>query len=345
MKRIVALLLALICLLPAAAVGERIERRLFPDLSSAPWCEGIIFDMLMEEPDDFPSSVPMFETEVAELDENHLRSLLGTCGMPKPDGERWYNGPDRINRRSYVFSEMNHGRYQRYSNPWGIRSALAPGEHEAALSVCRSFLAQAGIISIEEPYYRVQRGSAPRTSTFDGAGTTLADIDLYPQEGSERYTGIGFRYMLGGLPVAVELLDEPGRQPVEESRAPVYGSMTISDEGLITQFELWNMPSVTRELEPYSGPPCSWKEAVEAVLNSLVNHTGPGGEWHWLDGYQQLRIVAAEPNLALTPQGVTFPVWAVVYEYIGQFPSAQDGSRVYSSGVWYVDARSGGVIR
>ena len=344
MKRSVALLLTLICLLPAVAGAERIEGVLSPDLSNAPWCEGIVFDMFMQEPEDFPSPVPMFETEMAALDEERLRSLLETYGMPMPDGERWYNGADRLNRRNYVFSEMNHGRYQLYSNPWGIRSTVDAEEHETALSICRQFLAQAGIGNIEEPYYRIQRGNTARTSTLDGAGIELADINLYPKEGDERYTGIGFRYRLGGLPVAVELLDEPGQQHTEESLAPVYGSMTVSDEGLITQFELWNMPAVVKEFPSYSGPLCTWEEAVDAVLNKLVNHTYPGGERHWLDGYQHLRIVAVEPNLALTPQGTTFPVWAVVYEYIGPFSSAQDGSGVYNSGVQYVDARTGKMI-
>lgn len=344
MKRIVALLLVLICLLPAVAMAERIEIVLSPDLSHAPWCEGIVFDMSMQEPDDFPSPVPMFETKMAEPDEAHLRDLLETYGMTRPDGERWYNGADRLNRRNYVFSEMNHGRYQLYSNPWGIRSRIDNKEHATALCICKNFLSEAGIGQIEKPYYRVQRGNAPRTSTFDSAGTAIADLNLYPADGNERYVGIGFRYMLGGLPVAVELLDEPGRQHTEESLAPVYGSMTVSDEGFITQFELWNMPSVVKELSPYSGPLCTWEKAVETVLNKLVNHTFPGGERHWLDGYQHLRIVAVEPNLALTPQGTTFPVWAVVYEYIGQFSSAQDDSRVYNSGVQYVDARTGEMI-
>ena len=344
MKRIVAFLLVLICLLPAVAMAERIERILSPDLGYAPWCEGIVFDMVMEEPDDFPSPVPMFETKVAELDESHLRSLLETYGMPRPDGERWYNGPDRLNQRSYVFSEMNHGRYQLYNNPWGIRSQIDTKVHTTALDVCKNFLSEASITDIEEPYYRVQRGNAPRTSTFDSAGTAIADLNLYPAAGNERYTGIGFRYMLGGLPVAVELLDEPGQPQTEESLAPVYGSMTVSDEGFITQFELWNMPAVVKELPPYSGPLCTWEKAVDTVLSKLVKHTYPGGEGHWLDGYQHLRIVAVEPNLALTPQGTTFPVWAVVYEYIGQFPSAQEGGRVYNSGVQYVDARTGEMI-
>lgn len=342
MKRIAALLLVLICLFPPVAMAEKIERILSPDLSNAPWCTGVIFDMFMEEPDDFPSPVPMFQTEIAELDEAHLRSLLETYGMPMPDGERWYNGADRLNRRNYVFSEMNHGRYQLYSNPWGIRSRVDNKEHATALCICKNFLSEADIGQIEEPYYRVQRGNTSRTSTFDGAGTMLTDINLYPKEGNEqRYTGISFRYMLGGMPVAVELLDEPSQQHTEDSFAPAYGSMTVSDEGLITQFDLWNMTAVVKELPPYSGPLCTWKKAVDTVLSKLVNHTYPGGESHWLDGYQHLRIVAVEPNLALTPQGTTFPVWAVVYEYIGQFPSAQDGGRVYNSGVQYVDARTG----
>lgn len=344
MKRIIALLLALVCLLPTVAMAERIERVLSPDLSNAPWCEGIVFDIVMEEPDDFPSPVPVFETAIAELDESHLRSLLKTYGMPRLAGERWYNGPDRINRRSYVFSEMNHGRYQLYSNPWGIRSQIDTKVHATAFNICKNFLSEASIGQIEEPYYRVQLGNTSRTSTFDGAGTTLADINLYPKEGNERYIGIGFRYMLGGLPVAVELLDEPSQQHTEESFAPVYGSMTISDEGFITQFELWNMPAVVKELPPYSGLLCTWEKAIDTVLSKLVNHTYPGGEGHWLDGYQHLRLVAVEPNLALTPQGTTFPVWAIVYEYIAQFPSAQDGGRVYNSGVQYVDARTGEMI-
>lgn len=344
MKRLVVLLLALVCLMPSVAMAERIERILSPDLGYAPWCEGIVFDISMQEPDDFPSPVPMFETKTAVLDEDHLRDLLETYGMPRPDGERWYNGADRLNRRNYVFSEMNHGRYQLYSNPWGIRSTVDVKEQETALSICRQFLANAGIANIEEPYYRVQSGNVARTSTFDGAGIELADINLYPADGNECYTGIGFRYMLGGMPVAVELLDEPGQQHTEDSLAPAYGSMTVNDEGLITQFELWNMPAVVKELPSYSGPLCTWEKAVDTVLSKLINHTYPGGEGHWLDGYQHLRIVAAKPNLALTPQGTTFPVWAVVYEYIGQFSSAQDDSRVYNSGVQYVDARTGEMI-
>lgn len=344
MKRITALLLVLTCMFPAFASAETIERILTPDVSNAPWCEGIIFDMIMETPKSFPASIPMFETEVAVLDENHMRSLLTDHGMPTPDNERWYNGSDKLNRRSYVFCEMNHGRYQLYSNPWGIRSVIDTEEHNAALSICREFLAEAGIDQIEEPYYRVQRGNTPRTSTFDSTKMTLSDLNLYPADGNERYTGVGFRYELGGLPIAVELLDEPGQRQSDESLAPVCGSMTISDEGLITQFELINMPSVTKTLEPYAGPICAWEDAVETVLNRLINHTYSGGEKHWLDGYQHVRIVAVEPNLALTPQGKTFPVWAVVYEYIEQLSSLQDGGCVYNSGVQYVDVRTGEMI-
>ena len=343
MKRIFALLLML-CLFPACAGAETIERMISPDLTNAPWCEGIVFDMLMEEPKAFPSNVPMFEVGVAELDEAYLRGLLETYGMPKPEGERWHNGSDPLNGRSYVFSEINHGRYQLYSYPWGIRTQINEKENEAALAMCRRFLTEADIAQVEEPYYRAQRGNTPRSSTFDGAGTAIADLNLYPAEENEHYTGIGFRFLLGGLPVAVELLDETGQQRTDKSLAPVYGSMTISDDGFITQFDLWNMPAVVKELEPYSGPLCTWETAVDAVLDRIIHHTYPGNEKHWLDGFQHLRIVAVEPNMALTPQGNTFPVWAVVFEYKAHFSAAQDGDPVYNSWVQYVDARTGEMI-
>lgn len=341
MKKVLICLLVLVCLLPALAAAEPIERTLTPDLADAPWCEGIVFDMRMEPPQGFPSAIPMFRTQTAELDEAAIRSLLEVYGMSKPQGERWYNGADRINQYNYVFSEMNHGRYQLYRYPWGIRSAVDEKEHEAALSVCRRFLKAAGIDDVEEPYYRVQRGNAPRVSTFEGAGTELGDINLYPKDGAEQYTGIGFRYTLGGLPVAVEVLDPPDQPSTEDSLAPVYGSMTVSDEGVITQFALERMPTILKTLEPYTGTVCTWEEAVETVLHKLIHHTASDGETHWLDGYTHVCVIGAEPNLALDPYGNTFPVWAVEIEYICKSPSARNGEPVYNSWTLYVDARSG----
>ena len=87
---------------------------------------------------------------------------------------------------------------------------------------------------------------------------------------------------------------------------------------------------------------CSWKDAVWAVLDKMINHTqilrGESEESHWLEDHERLRIVHVEPSLAISPGGTTFPVWAVVYE---EQYRLKDGTPYYNSGVQYVDARTG----
>ena len=48
MKRVFAFLLLL--LIPTFAHAERIEQILLPDISEAPWCKGIVFELSLDEP-------------------------------------------------------------------------------------------------------------------------------------------------------------------------------------------------------------------------------------------------------------------------------------------------------
>lgn len=349
MKKAVIMLLLLICFLPAWAAAEQIEQVLSPDISGAPWCEGIVFDMVMEEPEAFPSPIPCYQTEYAEVNVKQIRALMEQYGLPKPDGETWYNGKDEINKRNYVFAEMNNGRYQLYSYPWGMRMEIAghPQEEKlrAAMEVCRRFLSESGIGGIEEPYYVVQRIHEHRQSNSFGrneADAYQAAIDEKQGVSGDRFTGIGFRYTLDGLPVAVLALYDPTDADRRDGYFDSWGAMTIRDDGVITHFELRNYRAIAKELEPYDGLVCSWEEAVQTMLDKMIHHTqaerGGAEATHWLEDHERLRIVHVEPNLAVAPGGTTFPVWAVVYE---EQYRLENGKIYYNSGVQYVDARTG----
>lgn len=71
----------------------------------------------MEEPTAFPSPIPYYQTTYARLDITKLRALLAEQGLSKPEGERWMNGRDDINRHNYAFYEEDHMRYQLYAYP------------------------------------------------------------------------------------------------------------------------------------------------------------------------------------------------------------------------------------
>ena len=349
MKKMIAALLLLISLLPVWATAEKIEKTLSPDIADAPWCEGIIFDMVMEQPQDFPFPIPCYQTEYAQVDVKRIRTLLEQYGLPKPDKEKWYNGEDEINMRNYVFAEMNYGRYQLYSYPWGARMEIEghPQEEklQTAVDICQHFLADAGIAGIEEPYYVVQRIREYRQSNAFGSNVVdeyQTALDEKQGVSGDQFTGIGLRYTLGGLPVAVLALYDPQVKDRKDSYFDSWGAMTIRDDGIITHFELRNYRTIEKELEPYAGPVCSWEDAVSAVLDKMINHTqilrGESEESHWLEDHERLRIVHVEPSLAISPGGTTFPVWAVVYE---EQYRLKDGTPYYNSGVQYVDARTG----
>ena len=342
MKKTAIAFLLLISLLPAWALAEKIEAALSPDLSGAPWCEGILWDMVLEEPQDFPFPIPCYQTEYAKVNVGHIRALLAQYGLPRPDKEKWYNGEDAVNRRNYVFAEMDHGRYQLYAYPWGVRTETAghPQEEKlrAATEICRQFLCEAGISGIEEPYCVVQRyheyGQGNSLGVND-PDENQAYLDEIRRVAGDRFTGIGFRYMLGGLPVATLALYDPTVADRKDSYFDSWGAMTVRDDGVITHFELRNYRRVARELEPYDGPVCSWQEAVQAVLRHLIGETEASFQLH---NCEHLRITHTEPSLAISPGGTTFPVWAIVCE--AQY-RLDNGSAYCSSSVRYVDARTG----
>ena len=351
MNRITALVtLFLLMALPLAASAERIHRALSPDVSDMPQCAEIVFEIDMEKPDTFPNPIPQYELRYADINAKGLRNLIAEYGINVPDGERFLNGRDDINKRNFVFCEENHGRYQMYSYPWGARTLIEGHPQEetlhAAMEICRSFLAQAGISAIEEPYYIVQRTGGYGHLGELSAGNSLGrnpPPDEYERMlanehglGGDDYTGIGFRYMLGGLPIAVQAL---GSVSEEAGIADAWGQMTVRDDGKIAAFELWNYREIARELEPYSGSVCTWEDAVHAVLEEYIHALYPNSG----EACLRVRISQVEPGLAVTHEGTTFPVWMVCLETeeIGGPEMNSPGAWIYFSRTCYVDARTG----
>jgi len=345
---LLAALVTLAALVPCRALAERIQGALTPDISDAPWCEGIVFDIDIEEPEPFPSPIPRYQTAYADVSAARLRALTAKYGLPKPEKETWYNGRDDINRRNFVFCEANYARYKLYTYPWGSRSGIDghPQEEKlrAAMAVCRQFLEEAGITGIEEPYFIVRRlhddrkhilGEDPPPDAYDLSLERDMRVD------GDRFTGIGFRYTLGGLPIAVLGLYDPEQPNRKEGYYDSWGGMTVRDDGVITHFELTNYREVTRELEPYTGPVVPWPDAVDTVLNLLVHHTyaqDAGRERHLLDDYTRVRVSSVSPSLAYTPSGRTFAVWEIVLEAERRM---EDGRLGYLSYTQYVNAVTG----
>lgn len=311
MKRLLALLLAMMSLCTCAS-AERIVRTLEPERSDAPWCENIAFDMDMEEPENFPCPIPCYQTKYADVDVDKLLELLAERGMPKPEKESWYKGRDDISRRNFVFKEKNHLRYQLYAYPWGLPVWTADTQKQeqanAAVEICRAFLENAGIMQIEWPYFTVKRA----------ADKPVYERNAETDEENNIFTGIGFRYTLGGLTVAVPGLCDPEHPEGREEYYDSWGSMTVRDDGVITAFELTNYREVEQELAPYGGAVIPWEQAVDTVLNEMIHWTytvfGESGPKHIVESYRRVSVKRVEPALALTPGGRSFPVWAVGLE-------------------------------
>ena len=285
-----------------------------------------------------------------ELDISTIRTLLNKYGMPKPEKEKWYNGPDELNKRNYVFCEKNNSYYALLAYPWGMKRQIKNHSQEnmlqAAVDRCSVFLQAAGLTEIEEPYHIVIRNHDYEMGNSLGYNPApdeyTLSIDKRQRIDGNTYTGIGFRFKLGDLPVAVQTLSNPC---IDNSNIPhfdCWGQMTIRDDGVITKFELWNYRTIKKELDAYSGPVCSWQDAVDTMLDMLIHHTtiqwGETEESHWLDDYTHLKITDVEPSLALTPSGKTFPVWTITYEYKQVF---DDGSNYFGSGTLYFNAITG----
>ena len=353
MKRMTALMaLLMLIALPMMTSAERIQRTLSPDVSDMPQCADTVFEIDMEEPAAFPNPIPQYALRYADINAKKLRELIAEYGIKASDGERFLNGRDDVNNRNFVFCEENSGRYQMYSYPWGIRMSIEghsqEGKLRAAMEVCRSFLTQAGITDVEEPYYIVQRTGGYGYFGECGAGNSLGnnpppdeyDRMLAVEHGlaDDDYTGIGFRYTLGGLPIAVQALDDV---PEKANIVDAWGQMTVRDDGSISAFELWNYREVERELEPYSGAICSWEDAIRAALDEYIHVICPSSDEDCL----RVRISQVEPGLAVTAQGTTFPVWMVCLETeeIGGLQRSSPCARIYFSRTSYVDARTGKV--
>lgn len=315
MKRLLLVALAML-LLCASASAEQIMRTLEPDLSDAPWCAETVFAIDMEEPEDFPSPIPCYQTTYARLDVAKLRALLAERGMEKPSGESWYNGRDDVNRRNYVFEEQNNMRYQLYAYPWGLpvwtSDAQRQEEARAATEICRAFLEDAGITGIEMPFFTVKR-TADR-EVYQNNDELLVEMGV----DGNRFTGIGFRYTLGGLPVAVPGLYDPEQPDRRDGYCDSWGTMTVRDDGVITAFELTNYRQIEQELAPYAGKVIPWEQAVDTVLNEMIHWTtttfGGNGPQHTAQDYQRVIVRRVEAALAITPGGTTFPVWAIGLE-------------------------------
>ena len=343
----------MVLLLLAAPTGavraERIHAALSPDVTGVPRCAQTVFEIDMETPRAFPSPIPQYALRYAQVDVPKLRALTAQYGMKAPEGERFLNGPDDMNSRNFVFCEENAGRYQLFSYPWGARTRLEGHPQRdklrAAQEVCRSFLEQAGIGGVEEPYYIVQRTGGRGHLGELSAGNSLGenpppdeyDGILAREDGlaDDEYTGIGFRYTLGGLPVAVQALRETQD---DGSFADAWGQMTVRDDGAITAFELWNVREIDRELEAYAGPVCPWERAVDAAVEAFVRESRADD-----DVCLRLRVSEVEPGLAVTAGGTTFPVWMICLEteeIAGERHTAA-GEHIYLSRTAYVDARTG----
>lgn len=323
MKRLLALFLVMMNLC-ACASAERIVRTLNPDGADAPWCAEIIFDMDMEEPESFPSPIPCYQTSYAEIPTDRLLELLAERGLPKPEKESWYNGRDDISQRNYAFMEKNHLRYQVYAYPWGLPVWTADAEKQeeakAAVDICRAFLEDVGITGIEWPYFTVKRA---------------VDQPIYARNTAEEsncFTGIGFRYTLGGLPVAVPGLCDPNQPDRRDEYYDSWGTMTVRDDGIITAFALTNYREIEQELTPYTGSVISWEQAVDTALNEMLQWTytdfGESGPKHTAEDYRHVSVKRVEPALALTPGGRTFPVWAIGLEI--EEAHEEWGSYIYS---------------
>lgn len=63
MKRLLLFVLAML-LLCAGAGAEQITRTLSPDLSDAPWYEGVVFALDLEEPEGFPQPDPLLSDDI-----------------------------------------------------------------------------------------------------------------------------------------------------------------------------------------------------------------------------------------------------------------------------------------
>lgn len=306
--------LTVMCLC-AGASAQRIYSTLEPDISDAPWCAGIVFDLDLEEPADFPSPIPCYQTKYADVSVEKLRALLAERGLPKPAHEAWYNGRDDVNRRNFVFREVD-ARYVLFSSSLGLplwtTDAQKQAQARAAVDICRAFLEDAGLTGIEEPYFAVKR-TADRPVYLNSS----PEFDEICGIDGNRFTGIGFRYTLGGLPVAVTALYDPAYPDRNEHYFCSMGQMTVRDDGVITSFELSNYREIERELAPYDGPVIPWRQAVDAVLDEVIHRTShdeDGLPEHTIEHDRRISVRLVEPALALTPDGRSFPVWTVVLE-------------------------------
>jgi len=349
-KRIIIFLVLL--LIPTFAHAERIELVLSPDISAAPWCKGIVFELSLDVPDQFPSPILCYETTHADLNVATIQTLLDEYGMPKPEKEKWYNGPDDLNKRNYVFCEKNNAYHALFAYPWGMKRQIKNHDQEEKLQIaanrCHAFLQAASITGIEEPYHVIIRNHDYEAGNSLGKNPApdayTLSLDKQRRIDGDKYTGIGFRFELGNLPLAIQSFDNPAIDTSNATHFDCWGQMTIRDDGAITKLELWNYRTIKRELDAYSGPVCSWQDAVDAMLDMLIHHTipqqGKTEESHWLDDYTHLKITDVEPSLALTPSGKTFPVWTITHEYKQAF---DDGSHYYGSGTLYVNAVTGSI--
>lgn len=328
-KRLFTLTLVLLSLC-ASASAERIVRTLNPDISDAPWCRDIVFAMDMEEPTAFPSPIPYYQTTYAQLDIAKLRALLAEQGLSKPEGERWLNGRDDVNRHNYAFYEEDHMRYQLYAYPWGLPVWTVDEQRQeqaqAATEICRAFLEAAGITGIETPFFTVKR-TADRPVYAQNA-----ELDASTGLDGNHLTGIGFRYTLGGLPVAVVGLYDPEQPDRRDGYCDSWGTMTVRDDGVITAFQLTNYREIEKELTPYEGEVVSWEQAVDVMLEEMIHRTytvfGQSGPRHTVEDYRRVTVKRVEAALALTPSGKTFPVWAIGLEI--EEDSEQWGSYRYT---------------
>lgn len=315
MKRLLFLALAMLMLYTGAS-AEQITRTLDVDLSDAPWCAETVFALDLEEPEGFPSPIPCYQTTYAQLDTTKLQALLAARGMEKPTDESWYNGSDDMNHRNYVFEEKNNDRYHLYAYPWGLpvwtSDTQRQKEARTATEICRAFLEDAGITGVETDFFTVKR-TADR-AVYQNHDELLEAMGI----DGNRFTGIGFRYMLGGLPIAVPGLYDPEQPDRRDGYCDSWGTMTIRDDGVITAFELTNYRQIEQELAPYTGEVIPWEQAVDTVLDEIVHWTtttfGADSPQHPAQDYQRVTIKRVEAALALSPSGKTFPVWAIGLE-------------------------------
>ena len=344
MKRVMLGLLALFLLMQTAC-AERIERRIFPDVSDVPECQAIVFDMSLEKPEDFPFPVPCYQTAYAAVDIPKIRALLDECGLPKPEGERWMKGRDDINRRNIVFGEVDHGYYQlhMWPDPPCRESKNHPKskEIEQAEQICLNFLEAAEIDNIKTPFSVVMRtdeymGNSLGRSRFSAARESdVQEYRRWKKIDNDEFTGIGFCYQLGGLPVAVSGLYDPTIADRKDTYSNYYGQMTVRDDGVITYFELNNARKIVKELPAHTERLCSWEEAADEAINYCIYGK------YFSDAYTRVRVCAVEPNLAITPGGQTFPVWRVEVETEQKEPELEYYYFTFSI---YVDARTGKMV-